>query len=108
MIENFSNTETPKTSSDWKKKDFDSRKDIINIELRKSSIYENFEIISVPDNGQIVFKINENINANIRGSMLLDLEEKLKNEIDLGITVWCEPVGDKSKLRNLRGIKIKT
>ena len=40
--------------------------------------------------------------------MLLDLEEKLKNEIDLGITVWCEPVGDKSKLRNLRGIKIKT
>ena len=27
--------------------------------------------------------------------------------IDNGITVWLEPVGDKSKLRNLRGIEIK-
>ena len=27
---------------------------------------------------------------------------------DKGITVWCEPIGDKSKLRKLRGIEIKT
>ena len=38
--------------------------------------------------------------------MLLELEEKLKNELDEGITIWLEPVGDKSKLRNLRGINI--
>ena len=40
--------------------------------------------------------------------MLLELEEKLKKELDEGITIWLEPVGDKSKLRNLRGINIKT
>ena len=43
----------------------------------------------------------------MRGMILLDLEEKLKKNIDIGLTVWLEPVGDKSKLRNLRGIKIK-
>ena len=42
----------------------------------------------------------------MRGPLLLDLEEKLKKNIDDGITVWFEPVGDKSKLRNLRGITI--
>ena len=37
--------------------------------------------------------------------MLLELEEKLKSVLDKGISLWLEPVGDKSKLRNLRGIK---
>ena len=39
--------------------------------------------------------------------MLLELESYLKENIDKGLTVWLEPVGDRSKLRNLRGIKIK-
>ena len=39
--------------------------------------------------------------------LLLDLEERLKKNIDKGLTVWFEPIGDKSKLRNLRGIKIQ-
>ena len=39
---------------------------------------------------------------------ILELEERLKSKIDKGITVWCEPIGDKSKLRKLRGIKINT
>ena len=33
---------------------------------------------------------------------MLDLEEKIKTEIDRGLSIWCEPVGDKSKLRQLR------
>ena len=48
------------------------------------------------------------IKASERGILLLDLEQLLKNKIDQGITIWLEPVGDKSKLRNLRGIKIKS
>ena len=31
----------------------------------------------------------------------------LKSKIDKGLTVWCEPVGDKSVLRKLRGFEIK-
>ena len=38
--------------------------------------------------------------------MLIDLENKIKT-IDPGLTLWLEPVGDKSKLRNLRGITFK-
>ena len=32
----------------------------------------------------------------------------LKNKIDRSINVWCEPIGDKNSLRNLRGIQIKS
>ena len=39
--------------------------------------------------------------------MLLDLESLIKDNIDDGISIWLEPVGDKSKLRNLRGINFK-
>ena len=38
----------------------------------------------------------------------IELEQKLKSNIDVGITIWCEPVGDKSKLRKLRGIQINS
>ena len=38
----------------------------------------------------------------------VELEEKIKYNIDRGITIWCEPVGDKSALRKLRGVKIKS
>ena len=40
--------------------------------------------------------------------LLLDIEEILKKTVDEGITVWLEAVGDKSKLRKLRGIEIIT
>jgi hypothetical protein len=40
--------------------------------------------------------------------LILDLEEFLKNHLDSGISIWCEPLGDKNSLRNLRGIQIKT
>ena len=54
-----------------------------------------------------LFKVLESIASNKRGLLLLELEEQLKRKVDNGITVWLEPVGDKSKLRNLRGITFK-
>ncbi len=108
MIENFSKSKTPITSEKWLNKSEEDRKKVINNELSKYDLYKDFDILKVPNNGQIVFKIERVIPANERGLLLLELEEKLKIEIDKGITVWCEPIGDKSKLRKLRGIKIKT
>ena len=70
------------------------------------SIPSPAEIVKVPDNGQVVFKIEKLIAASKRGLLLLKLEEILKSKIDKGITVWCEPVGDKSVLRKLRGVTI--
>tara|TARA_B100001769_G_C21999159_1_gene536944 strand:+ start:682 stop:1008 length:327 start_codon:yes stop_codon:yes gene_type:complete len=108
MIENYSKSKTPITSEKWINKSEEDRKKIINNELSKNDLYKDFEILKVPNNGQIVFKIERIISAKERGLLLLELEEKLKIEIDKGITVWCEPIGDKSKLRKLRGIEIKT
>ena len=82
-----------------------SRIKMIAEELKKDKLYNGFEVIEAPDNGQIVLKIERAIPANERGILLLELEEKLKSALDKGISVWLEPVGDKSKLRNLRGIK---
>ena len=105
MRKNFSKDITPETSDEWKKKSINNRLNIIYEELKKDYAYKDFEVIDAPDNGQIVLKIERKISANERGLFLLKLEERLKSVIDKGITIWLEPVGDKSKLRQLRGIK---
>jgi len=107
MKVNFSKTKTPTTNEEWRKKSDENRINIITKELKKNSLYNDFEVVKAADNGQIVLKIERIIPANQRGLLLLELEEKLKL-IDKGITVWCEPVGDKSKLRKLRGVEITT
>ena len=107
MKKNFSNIKTPITGQDWKKKSEESRINIVTKELKKNILYKGFEVVKAPDNGQIVLKIERIIPANQRGLLLLELEKKLKL-IDRGITIWCEPVGDKSKLRKLRGVEINT
>ena len=108
MKKNFASVATPKSSQGWKKKTEKNRIEIITKELKKNILFKNFSVIRVPDDGQIVLKINQVIPANERGLLLLKLEEILKSTVDRGITVWCEPVGDKSKLRQLRGVKIIT
>ena len=107
MKKNFANAATPTTSKDWAVKSEKDRIEMILKELKKNILYKDFEVVKAPDNGQIVLRIEKIIPANVRGLLLLELEEKLKL-IDNGITLWCEPVGDKSKLRKLRGVEINT
>ncbi|MDC0498840.1 hypothetical protein OAO21_06700 [Alphaproteobacteria bacterium] len=87
-----------------------SEKDRINLVLSILKSYESFnffEVMSADSNAFVTLKTEKNISASQRGVLLLELELKLKKEVDEAITVWLEPVGDKSKLRNLRGIEIK-
>ena len=107
MKKNFASAVTPTTSKDWVVKSEKDRIEMILKELKKNILYKDFEVAKAPDNGQIVLRIEKIIPANVRGLLLLELEEKLKL-IDNGITLWCEPVGDKSKLRKLRGVEINT
>ena len=108
MIVNYSTKKTPTTGKNWTDKSVENRIELIKKELKKDKLYENFEPIKVPDNGQVVIRVEKIIPANERGLLLLELEQKLKFSIDIGITIWCEPVGDKSKLRQLRGIEINS
>ena len=106
-FKDFVFSKTPITGEKWLKLSNEKRVEAITIELKKKNL-DNFEVFKTPDNGQIIFKVSKPIPSSERGILLLDLESKLKENIDEGLTVWFEPVGDKSKLRNMRGIKFQS
>ena len=107
-MKNFASEKTPTTTKFWKNLDDKNRKKLIINEISKIDELKDFEVSQVLSDGQIIFRVTKSIPSNKRGNILLDLEERLKKNVDIGLTVWFEPVGDKSKLRNLRGIKINS
>jgi len=66
------------------------------------------DIAELRDDGQIILRFSRPVKADCRGGLLLDLESRLKNDIDEGLTVWLEPLGDRNSLRRLRGIEVKS
>ena len=55
----------------------------------------------------INFTLEKNLSAAERGTLLLNVEEYLRANVNDGIRVWLEPMGDKNTLRLLRGIPMK-
>ena len=98
---------SPEIGQNWIKRSQEERISLVQEELKKNKECSDFVVTEAGENGQITLLIERTISAGVRGLMLLDLEQALKDSIDKGITVWLVPVGDKSKLRNLRGIQIK-
>ena len=99
--------DSPEVGNNWKNKSDKQRVSEITSFMNLNKINDNFEVFKALNDGQVILKAYKSIPARERGVQLLDIEEKLKESIDNGITVWLEPVGDKSKLRNLRGISFK-
>jgi len=50
----------------------------------------------------------DNPSAHDRGQLLLDFEEDIKSIVDTGLVLWAETKEDKSALRKLRGIEVKS
>lgn len=100
---------TPKVSSEWLGKSESDRKNDIEhvMGLSNAQSLKDFKVISCKEDGQVIVAINAVMGPAERGTKLLDLEEILKREVDNGITVWAESLGDKNSLRNLRGIEVK-
>jgi hypothetical protein len=92
----------------WLSKSMDQRKKEIQNYLKAHKLYKSFEVQDAFDNGHVVLRIEESIPANKRGLFLIELEQNIKQMIDIGVTIWLEPVGDKSKLRQLRGVEVKS
>jgi len=67
----------------------------------------NLEAVSTKEDGQVIVRFRQPVGPAERGTVLLDLEAYLKEQVDQGITVWLEPLGDKNSLRKLRGIEVK-
>ena len=108
MFKNFSNIDSPIPGITWTAKAESERVWELQLFFDRYSIYKDIRVVSAQSNGHVVVAVDYTIPANDRGLFLLSLEEKLKENFDPAITIWCEPVGDKSKLRALRGVQIKT
>ena len=74
----------------------------------KKQDYMSISINKTIESGQVLVTLDGKFSASERGVYLLDFERYLKDNIDQGINVWCETIGDKNSLRNLRGIQIKS
>jgi hypothetical protein len=104
----FASSPTPKVGNAWVSCDSESRLNQINKVLEGTDFVEFITPTRALDDGQVYFSFKKQISSSIRGVFLLDLEILIKNRIDTGIIIWCEPIGDKNSLRNLRGIEIIT
>lgn len=107
-FKNYANVDTVQPGEAWKSMNEDERKTLVNQQLQVFEGAESFKVIKSDANGQVVIAIEDNIPANVRGLYLLKLERHLKENIERGLHLWCEPVGDKSVLRKLRGVVINT
>lgn len=65
-------------------------------------------VVDAKQDGQIIVELLEPMHAGKRGTVLLDFETMLKDKIDAGLVVWLASLGDRSSLRNLRGIEVGT
>lgn len=100
---------TPIPSTNWIGLSEVQRIEKINqiINQKNTEFIKEILVVSAKNNGEVVVRIINSLNASVRGTLLLDFEEFIKKEIDQGLTVWGEALGDKNSLRNLRGIEVK-
>ena len=103
----YNDVDSPTVSTAWKNLNNEERLQQIKNVIQKSKYVNFFTVTRITDSGSVYLNFLSEISSNIRGNLLLDLEAKLKSEIDNGLTIWCEPLGDRSSLRKLRGIQIK-
>jgi hypothetical protein len=104
MKTHFAYEDSPVTGARWKKSSESDRIGWVVSALKHIEAYSDLEVINAPKDGRVVVRTLRAIPANERGLFFLEMEAMLKDVVDQGITIWCEPVGDKSKLRKLRGV----
>ena len=99
--------ETVEVTEKWRAMNEQERQQAVISFLSSQEKYKSIQVSSADERGHVVLLIEESLPPEIRGLFLLDLELKLKNHIDEGLTIWLEPFGDRSKLRALRGVSVK-
>ena len=100
---------TPKVGLQWLQMDDSQRLSLIHaFMLNEGAIFNSkLKVLSARDDGKLTFEFLNPEPVVTRSALLLDLEQLIKSKIDPALTVWIAPMGDKSSLRNLRGIKVK-
>ena len=104
----YLNIDSPTPSEKWLSIAKPERIILVISILKISPFANDFKVIDAKDDGQIILIPNNNLSSNERGTILLDLEQLLKEKLDDSLTIWLETLGDKNSLRNLRGIEVKS
>ena len=107
MFTNYATAETPVPGNEWISSSQNERMDLVRNAWKEIEKYLNLTVINCRSNGEGFVEMKEPMSSNQRGTFLLDAEQVLKKQVDEALTIWLEPLGDKSTLRNLRGIKVK-
>lgn len=105
----FATQASPVVGSEWEQQSEHERVSDLKSVIDRSGVQfsEALEVVGAKKDGQVVIRMLKTCGPADRGTLLLDLEELLKEKVDQGITVWGEALGDKNSLRNLRGIEVK-
>lgn len=106
----YATMDTPTPGPAWCQLSDEERLALIGnaVSAGMATISKMLAIVEAKRDGQVIVKLLEPVPADKRGTLLLDLEAFLKESIDPGLVVWHEPFGDRSSLRNLRGIEVKS
>lgn len=106
----FAGVSTPTPGNLWR--DRSDRERLLQVEnalaTRMPALQDVVCVVDARSDGQVIVSLRVPVPADRRGTLLLDLEASLKDLIDPGLVVWLEPLGDRSSLRNLRGIEVKS
>lgn len=103
----FASTPTPQPSAKWSGLSADGRLQLVVTVTTNGDFKSVLTPVSALPTGFVYVELTSPIPASERGVKLREYEALLKSSIDESLTVWCEPVGDKSALRKLRGIEVK-
>ncbi len=100
---------SPSVGAFWQNLTESARLEAMSLAIRRLNpeMLGLLKFVTAKDDGQVIVRLEKAMKAAERGTVLLDLEMLLKSNIDEGVVVWLEPLGDKSSLRKLRGIEVK-
>lgn len=107
MLE-YSRADSPVVSDSWAALETSVRVGLVARALSQNEKFRCLLPTQARDDGQVFVSLEEPLGAGERGIILRAAEALLKDQIDVGITLWCEPLGDKNSLRKLRGIEVRS
>ena len=106
----YANADTPTPGQAWCQLSDNERLTLVDkvTNAKIEASHKILVIVEAKQDGQVIVRLLEPVPADKRGTLLLDFEAFLQESIDPGLVVWLEPFGDRSSLRNLRGIEVKS
>lgn len=107
-MQHYAEVDSPESSSEWRQLEPHQRVNRVADFISNRTEFQKIRVTRALSDGQVFVELVEPLPPAVRGSLLLAFESELKTSVDQGLVVWCEPLGDKSTLRNLRGIEIRT